>query len=125
MSEGKTVAVLGASTDPDKFGNKAVRAYKAEGWDVYPIHPTAESIGGLPAYASLSEVPVPLRRVSLYLPPAVGLTVLDEIAAASPAEFYVNPGAESDELVVRARELGLEPILACSIVAIGRLPEKL
>lgn len=124
MQGQRTVAILGASTEPEKFSHKAVRAYKAQGWDVYPVHPTADVIGGLPVFGSLAEVPVKLDRVTLYLPPERGLTVLEAIAAAAPAEFYVNPGAESAELLARARELGLEPIQACSIVAVGRRPEE-
>lgn len=117
------VAVVGASRDRRKYGNKAVRAYAAEGWAVYPIHPTEPTIEDLRAFRSVAEVPVRLTRITLYLPPDKGLLVLPEIAAARPAEFYVNPGAESAELLHAARELGLEPIVACSILAIGRQPD--
>jgi len=118
----KTVAVIGASTDRAKFGNKCVRAYLAQGWDVYPINPKAGEIEGLRAYRSLAEVPAKLDRVSLYLPPPAGIAVLPQIAAAGPEEFFVNPGAESDELVTEARRLGLRPIMACSILNIGVNP---
>lgn len=122
MTTPKTVAIVGASTDRSKYGNKSVRAHAVRGWSVYPIHPTASHIEGLRAYPSLAAVPVRLNRVSLYLPPAVGLTVLPDVAAAAPDEFFVNPGAESDELLARARDLGLDPILACSIVDLGASP---
>lgn len=120
----KAVAVVGASTNRSKYGNKSVRAHARQGWDVYPINPRAEEIEGHKAYASLAEVPVPIDRVTLYLPPKLGLEALPDIAAANPAELFVNPGAESDELVAKARELGLEPILACSIVDLGATPEE-
>lgn len=118
----KTVAVLGASTSRSKYGNKSVRAHSRQGWEVYPINPRAEEIEGHKAYPSLADVPVPIHRVTLYLPPKLGLAALPDIAAAKPAEFFVNPGAESDELIERARELGLDPILACSIVDLGASP---
>lgn len=120
---GRAVAVVGASADRAKYGNKAVRAYRAQGWDVYPVHPTAVEIEGLRAYRSVDEIPVKLERVALYVPPAVGVKLLRSIAAAAPRELYVNPGAESAELVEEARRLGLEPILACSILAVGERPE--
>ncbi len=123
MNEHRSVAVVGASTDRAKFGNKAVRAYQRQGWDVYPIHPSAADIEGVPAWRSLNELPSRVDRVVLYLPPTVGVNVLPEIAQAAPHEFYVNPGAESVELIEEARRLGLEPILACSIVAIGESPD--
>ncbi len=121
MSE-KAVAVIGASTDRSKYGNKSVRAHVRQGWRVYPVHPSVPTIEGLTAYKSLADVPVKVDRVSLYLPPAIGVSVLDEIAAAAPDEFFVNPGAESDELMSKARALGLKPIQACSIVDVGASP---
>ena len=120
-----SVAVIGASADRTKFGNKAVRAYLRRGWTVYPVHPHATEIEGLRAYPSLRDVPAPLDRVSLYLPPETGLAVLDDLAAVPHKEFYVNPGAESPQLIARAEALGLQPIEACSIVEIGVSPSSL
>lgn len=117
-----SVAVVGASTDKSKFGNKAVRSYLSMGWTVYPVNPSAPTVEGQKAYARLSDVPRPVERVLLYLPPKLGLAVLDEVAALQPDEFWVNPGAESPELIERARALGLDPIQACAIVAVGDSP---
>jgi len=117
-----TVAVVGASADRSKFSNKSVRAHLSRGWDVYPVNPKGGEIEGLKVYASIGEVPVLIDRVTLYLPPTVGVQALESIAAVKPAEFFVNQGAESDELVEKARSLGLEPILACSIVELGVSP---
>jgi predicted CoA-binding protein len=118
----KTVAVIGASSDPAKFGHKAVRAYRRQGWTVYPINPKEREIDGLPAYASIRDVPGPVDRASLYLPPAAGMAVLKDVADKGVGEFFVNPGAESDELLAEARRLGLQPIVACSIIDIGERP---
>jgi uncharacterized protein len=118
-----TVAILGASADRSKFGNKAVRAHVRQGFDVYPVNPKGGQIEGLKVFRSLAEVPVEsLDRISVYLPPHLGLAVLDEVAAKGCREFWLNPGSESQELVERSRVLGLEPIQACSIVAIGEDP---
>lgn len=118
------VAVIGASENPAKYGHKAVKAYLRAGWAVVAIHPTAQSIAGVPAYPRLTEVPERVDRVTLYLPPDLGVNVLEDIAAAAPDEFFVNPGAESDELLARARQLGLEPIQACSIIEVGVRPDE-
>ena len=114
-----TVAVIGASVDRSKFGNQSVRAHAAAGWTVYPVNPKSPEIEGWPAFRTLAEVPRPIVRISLYLPPALGLALLPEIAAAAADEFFVNPGAESDELLAAAEQLGLQPILACSIIDVG------
>lgn len=122
MSVG-TVAVIGASADRAKFGNRAVRAYLRRGWEVFPVNPRGGFIEGLPVHTSVRDVPARLDRVLLYLPPHLGERVLPDIAAVAPREFYVNPGAESPALVEEARRLGLDPILACALVAIGTDPD--
>lgn len=122
MAAKKTVAIVGASADRGKYSNKSVRAHLAQGWEVYPVNPKGGVIEGLEVLKSVADVPVKLDRVSLYLPPTVGVKVLPAVAQAQPAEFFVNPGAESDELVAEARKLGLEPLLACSIVDLGVTP---
>ena len=117
------VAIVGASADRTKFGNKSVRAHLAQGFDVYPVNRRGETIEGLTTYRSILDVPAPrLHRVSVYLPPSVGLEALPDIAEKGCDELWLNPGSESDEVVARARELGFEPILACSIVALGVSP---
>jgi predicted CoA-binding protein len=115
----RSIAIIGASRDRTKYGNKAVRAYLRIGYRVYPIHPQERDIEGQPAYPSLGAVPGTVDRVALYVPPQVGIKVLDAIAARRPVELYLNPGTESDELLERARALGLEPIRACAVRAIG------
>ena len=118
----RTVAVIGASNVKEKFGNKAVRAYLRQGWTVYPVNPREREVEGLKTYASVTDIPGPVTRATLYLPPEVGLGVLEGIKRKGVAELYVNPGAESDELMTKAEALGLEPIWACSIVEIGERP---
>jgi predicted CoA-binding protein len=118
----KSVAILGASTDRSKYGNKSVRAHKAEGWTVYPVNPKADEVEGEKAYASLADVPHPVTRISVYLPASVGIRMLPEIAATPHEELFFNPGSESEELIAAAQAQGLKPLQACSIVAIGQRP---
>lgn len=120
-----TVAILGASADRSKYGNKSIRAHLNKGYDVYPVNPKGGEIEGLRVFTSLAEIPVPLKRISVYLPPAVGEKVMDEVAAKGCEELYLNPGSDAHEVVHRARELGLDPIVACSIVEIGERPGEL
>jgi acyl-CoA synthetase (NDP forming) len=122
-SKQKSVAVIGASNDRSKYGNKAVRAYLLNGFRVYPVNPKEEAIEGLKVYRSILEIPEEVDRATLYVPPKVGLKVIEEIAEKGVKELYFNPGSESDELVEKARKLGLNPILACSILAVGLDPE--
>ena len=119
-----SVAVIGASHDRRKYGNKAVRAYVESGYTVFPINPKEATIEGLTAYPSLKEIPSPVDFVSLYVPPAVGLKLLPEIAALEPRELWLNPGSESDDLIEAAADLRLRTVVACSIVALGLSPEE-
>lgn len=121
-----SVAILGASTDRTKFGNKSVRAHLQQGYTVYPVNPKATEIEGLPAFKSLAEIPPgKLDRISVYLPPHIGLAVLPEIAARGCDELWLNPGSDSDELVAAAGKLGLNVVQACSIVDVGMSPSQL
>jgi uncharacterized protein len=109
-----TVAIVGASTDRNKFSNKSMRAHLQAGYDVYPVNPKEETIEGLKCYKSVLDIPVALERISLYLPSAVGVKVLDDVAKKGCKELWVNPGAESPELLQKAEALKLNAICACS-----------
>ena len=118
----KVVAVIGASSNRRKFGNKAVRAFRQQGYTVVPINPNEAEVEGLKTYASVLDVPGTIDMASLYVPPHIGEQVIGEIAQKGIAEVWLNPGAESDQLIARARALQIQPIVACSIVAIGENP---
>ena len=121
-----SIAILGASSDRAKYGNKAVRAHVRQGYQVFPVNPKGGTIEGLPVYRTLSDVPAErLDRISVYLPPAVVLGALQEIAAKECGELWLNPGTESPEVIARAEALGLNVVQACSIVGVGMSPEEL
>ena len=121
----KVVAVIGASSNRNKFGNRAVRAFRQQGYTVVPINPHEADVEGLKSYASVLDVPGAIDMASFYLPPEIGLQVIDEVARKGIVEVWLNPGAESDALIARAKALHIQPIVACSIVAIGANPYSL
>ena len=121
----KVVAVIGASSDRRKFGNRALRAFREQGHTVVPINPHEQEIEGLKAYRSVLDVPGPIDMATLYVQPRVGVQIMDEIARKGIAEVWLNPGADDDAVVERAKAVGLRPIVACSIMAIGRNPYEL
>jgi len=121
----KTIAIVGASNNRSKFGNKAVRAFLQQGYTVFPVNPKEESIEGLPSFKSIADVPVRPQMVSVYLPPQVLLKVLPDIASKGCDELWLNPGTESDAVLAEAERLGLNVIQACSIVGVGVSPATL
>ena len=120
----KTVAVVGASSSRAKFGNKALRAFLAEGHRVLAINPNETEVEGVKTYASVLDVPGPIDMATVYVQPDVTLRLLDEFQRKDIAEIWVNPGAESDELLTEARRRKLNVIAACSIIGIGKSPSK-
>lgn len=118
----KVVAVIGASSNRGKFGNKAVRAFRAEGYTVVPVNPNEGEVEGLKTYATVLDVPERIDLATVYVPPEIGITLLAQFERRGIPEIWINPGAESDQLLSEARRLKLNVIAACSIIAIGRSP---
>ena len=104
-------AVVGASTDRDKYGNKVLRCYQQnQKTPLFPVNPGTTEVEGLPAYPSLSALPEPARAVSIITPPAVSLGVVEEAARLGIHHLWMQPGAEDEAVLERARSLGLDPI---------------
>ena len=120
----KTVAVIGASTDRRKFGNKALRAFAQAGFRTIPITPRHDHVEGHRAYPTVMDVPGTIDMATVYVPPEIGMRLLEEIAAKGILEVWFNPGAATPELISRARMLGLRPIEDCSIIGIGMSPSE-
>lgn len=118
----KTIAILGASSNRAKYGNKCVRAYLQAGWQVFPVNPGGGEIEGLAVIRDLAQVPQPLDRISVYLAPPISLALLPAMAAARAGDVMFNPGAADEAVLAKARELGINALDACSIVAIGLYP---
>jgi len=114
-------AVVGASTNPAKFGNRIYRALKARGYRVYPVNPRARQIDGDPCYPSVASLPELPGVVNVVVPPAIGLAIAEEVAAAGIARIWFQPGAESPDNLARARSLDLKTVArACAMVECRR-----
>jgi predicted CoA-binding protein len=120
-----SVAVIGASNDRNKYGNKAVRAYRQRGFTVYPVNPHEPEVEGLTAYKSITEVPQRPDLISVYVRPQLLLKLLPDIAARGCDELWLNPGTESEEILAEAARLKLKVIQACSILSVGVSPAAL
>lgn len=118
----RVVAVIGASSDRRKFGNRALRAFEKQGYTVLAINPNEPEVEGHRTYASVLDVPGPIDMATVYVPPHIGVQVVEQIARKGIPEVWLNPGADGHAVVARARELGLNAIQACSIMSIGESP---
>lgn len=120
----KTVAVIGASANRRKYGNKALRAFVQQGYTVFPVNTHEREVEGLTAYRSVLDIPVPIDMATVYVPATSGMAVVEDLAKKGVAEVWLNPGADEDDVVDRARALGLNVIQACSIIGIGDSPSR-
>jgi predicted CoA-binding protein len=120
----KTVAVVGASSNRAKFGNKALRAFEKQGYTVFAINPNETQVEGHKTYASVLDVPGPIDMATIYVPPEIGVRVMDDLVQKGIREVWLNPGADDEQVVTRARAVGLTPIIACSIIGIGDSPAR-
>jgi hypothetical protein len=118
----KVIAVIGASSDRRKFGNKALRAFRKQGYTVVPINTHLAEVEGERAYASVLDYPGAIDEVTVYLPPDAGVRVMAEIAKKGIPTVWLNPGADHPEVIAKARALGLKPTIACSILGVGESP---
>jgi uncharacterized protein len=123
---GPNVAVIGASADRSRYSNKAVRAFAAEGYNVYPVNPNESMIEGLKAYSTLADIPDDLDFASLYLNPKVALanSIPEQLRDKSIEMVILNPGAANDELVQKLKSYRIEVQLICSLVALGHDPDE-
>lgn len=96
LSKIKTIAVVGASNNPEKYGNKIVKNLIGRGFEVYPVNLKESEIEGLKVFRALSEIPNKPDLVDLVVPAEVGLEVLKEAKQLGIENVWVQPGAESE-----------------------------
>lgn len=119
----KTIAVIGASSDRRKYGNKCVRAYQRAGYRVYPVNLSEDEVEGEPVQRSVGDVPVELDLIALYLPPPRTLKVLPQIAEKGARQgVFFNPGTWDGAVIAEAERLGIPVRRECAIVAAGFSP---
>jgi len=101
------IAVIGVSRSGKKFGNLACRELRAKGYHIYPIHPSAQVIGGFRCYARIADLPEPVDAALVVVPPAQALAVVCEVAASGIHHVWLQQGAESSDVLKACHDLGL------------------
>ena len=116
MNANLTVAVLGASTNPKRYSNMAVRRLRAAGHRVIPIHPAHSEIEGLPVTQSLAEIKEPVDTLTLYVGPQRLTPLISDILRLAPRRVIFNPGTESPEAAAALDRAGITHLEACTLV---------
>lgn len=114
-------AVVGASSDREKYGNKVLRCYQQHGLEVFPINPRATEIEGLRAYPSLDALPKRVTGISVITPPKITESVVQEAIRAGVKQIWMQPGAENPDAIRAAEAAGVEVIAngPCLLVVLG------
>ena len=107
---GKRFAVVGASQDRTKYGNKVLRTYLQNNLTVFPVNPRADRIETLQAYPDLTSVPAAIDGISVITPPVVTEQVVEEAIGLGIGHLWIQPGAESQQAVASAESAGMTVI---------------
>lgn len=114
-------AVVGASSDRSKYGNKVLRCYQMNGYDVVPVNPRETLIEGVSCVKSVADLPERVESISVITPPQITEQVVEEAILKGIRNIWMQPGAESKKAVDRCREAGINVIAdgSCILVVLG------
>jgi hypothetical protein len=115
------IAVVGASNNPEKYGNTIVTNLRSKGYTVLPINPREKTIAGLPVYASLQDAPGPIHIVDVVTPPAVTLRVLDEVAALGLPAVWLQDGSYDDAVLERCHDAPFKTVYEACIMVVSNV----
>jgi len=118
---GSRFAVVGASNDRSKYGNKVLRCYQQAGHEIVAVHPSLTEVEGAPCVRNLAALPHAVHGVSIITPPPVTERIVEDAHAAGITRLWMQPGAESPDAIARCEELGIDLIAGgpCILVELG------
>jgi len=118
MSQPKTerVVIIGASDNPERYSHKAQLLLRQHGHEVVPVHPKLSEIEGVPVIADLSMITGLVDTVTLYVGPAISLTLKYKLIALKPRRVIFNPGTENAPLQAALTSAGIACEEACTLV---------
>ena len=118
---GSAYAVVGASSNRSKYGNKILRCYLQHGLQAVPVNPVDAEIEGEPCFEMLSDLCTMVHGVSIITPPDVTNKIIEEVIELGIKHVWMQPGAESPWAITRAKEAGINCIAggACLLVVLG------
>jgi uncharacterized protein len=109
-------AVIGASDNPEKYGNIIVKNLKARGYEVYPVNPRLKEIEEMICYPSLADIPVKVDVVDFVVPPAVTEEVLKQCKELGLNHIWLQPGSESQRAISFCRDNNLSVVYGVCVM---------
>lgn len=112
------VAVLGASSNQERYSYQAVKLLSEHEYGVFPVHPAAKPVDGHPCFPSLGSIKEPLDTITVYLSEKNTTPLIEEIIVSGPRRVILNPDAENSTLTSRCLAAGIQVLEACTLVLI-------
>ena len=112
----KTVAILGASSNPDRFSYRAFKMLQQHGHKPILISPKMNELEGLPVLAELSQIQSSIDTLTMYVGPEKSKSLEDQILKLKPQRVIFNPGSENPDLQKKLAEAGIQVLEACTLV---------
>lgn len=113
------VTVLGASSNPDRYSNKALLLLNEKGHDVYPVNPGLDKIGDFSVYSSIDDINDEIDTLTIYVKPSILEKNVESIIKLAPKRVIFNPGTESEEISNQFEKSGIQTLKACTIVLLN------
>ena len=119
MKKQETVAILGASTNPERYSYKALKMLLEHGHTPLPVNPAISTIEGVRVINSIDALPRPVDTLTIYVKPAILATMVPQILALSPGRVIFNPGTESTQIAAQFNAANIETVEACTLVLLS------
>ena len=119
------IAVVGASNNPEKYGNRIVRHLVSEGHTVFPVNPKEKTILGLPCYHKIADIESTIDVVDIVVPPEITMKVLRHARTLDKVNIWIQPGAESRDVISylerHSKEFGIITYNQCIMTSLDRV----
>jgi predicted CoA-binding protein len=106
----KKFAIIGATDDPQKYGNQIVKNLKSRGYEVYPVNPRISELEGLKCYPAIKDIPLKVDVVDFVVPPAVTEVILKRCKELGLDRIWLQPGSESEAAIAYCNENKLKVV---------------
>lgn len=106
----KTFAVVGATDNPEKYGNQIFKNLKSRGYEVYPVNPKLKELDGVKCYPCLADIPVKVDVVDFVVPPEVTEAIIKDCRQLELNRIWLQPGSESEATIDYCRENSMKVV---------------
>jgi len=113
-------AVIGASSNREKYGNKVLRAYLQNNLTVYPVNPKEAQIENIPCYKTVADLPNDVQSLSIITKPEITEQVVAQALQKNIKNIWMQPGAESQKAIKFCEDNGMNVIAdgSCALVVL-------